>query len=40
LALRALFDAPTIGELAGQIERLIVARVADMSEEEARRLLA
>jgi amino acid adenylation domain-containing protein len=39
LALRALFDAPTIAELSREIERLIIARVESMSEEEARALL-
>jgi len=40
LSLRSLFEAPTIAELSGEIERLIVARVASMSEEEAQALLA
>ena len=40
LSLRSLFDAPTIAELSGEIERLIVARVENMSEEEALALLA
>lgn len=40
LSLRSLFDAPTIAELSREIERLIVARVESMSEEEARALLA
>jgi len=40
LALRTLFDAPTISELSSEIERLIFARVESMSEEEAMRLLA
>ena len=39
LALRTLFDAPTIGELSAEIERLIVAKVENMSEDDARRLL-
>ncbi|MDQ2855567.1 MAG: non-ribosomal peptide synthetase [Acidobacteriota bacterium] len=40
LALRSLFDAPTIGELAQEIERLLLIRVEAMSEAEALRLLA
>lgn len=40
LALRALFEAPTIAELSSEIERLIIARVESMTEEEANRLLA
>jgi amino acid adenylation domain-containing protein len=40
LSLRSLFDAPTIAELSREIERLIVARVESMSEEEALALLA
>jgi amino acid adenylation domain-containing protein len=39
LALRRLFDTPTISELSSEIERLILARVESMSEEEAMRLL-
>jgi amino acid adenylation domain-containing protein len=40
LALRTLFDAPTIAELSAAIEQQIFAKVENMSEEEARRLLA
>jgi amino acid adenylation domain-containing protein len=40
LALRTLFDAPTIAELAAGIEQQIVAKVENMSEAEAQRLLA
>jgi amino acid adenylation domain-containing protein len=40
MALRTLFDAPSIAELSGEIERLIFARVENMTEEEARALLA
>lgn len=40
LALRTLFDAPTIEELALEIERLVMARVQAMSEDEVLRLLA
>jgi acyl carrier protein len=40
LALRTVFDAPTIAELSREIERLIIARVESMSEDEARALLA
>jgi amino acid adenylation domain-containing protein len=40
IALRTLFDAPTIAALSLEIERLIVARVAAMSETEAQALIA
>ena len=40
LALRTLFEAPTISALSAEIERLIFERVAAMSEDEAQRLLA
>jgi acyl carrier protein len=40
LPLRGLFDAPTVAELAVEIERLILAKLEAMSDEEARRLLA
>ncbi len=40
LALRTLFDAPTIADLSAAIEQQIVAKVESMSEEEAQRLLA
>lgn len=40
MALRTLFDAPSIAELSSEIERLILARVENMSEEEAQALLA
>jgi acyl carrier protein len=40
LGLRTLFDTPTIAELSIEIERLIVARVEGMSEDEVERLLA
>jgi amino acid adenylation domain-containing protein len=40
LALRKLFDAPSISELSSEIERLILARVESLSEDEAMRLLA
>jgi amino acid adenylation domain-containing protein len=40
LALRSLFDAPSIAELAEEIQRLLFAKVAEMSEAEALRLLA
>jgi acyl carrier protein len=39
LTLRTLFDAPTIAQLSREIERLIIARVESMSEEEALALL-
>lgn len=40
LALRTLFDAPTIAELSAEIEQRIIAKVENMSEDEALRLLA
>ena len=40
LALRSLFDAPTIADLALEIERLLFARVEAMSDDEVERLLA
>jgi amino acid adenylation domain-containing protein len=40
LPLRTLFDAPTIAELSAEIEHQIIAKVENMSEEEALRLLA
>jgi amino acid adenylation domain-containing protein len=40
LTLRALFESPTIAELGSEIENLIIARVENMSEEEALELLA
>jgi amino acid adenylation domain-containing protein len=40
LALRTLFDAPTIAALSAEIERLIIARVENMSEAEAQALVA
>ena len=40
LALRTLFDAPTISELSSEIERLFLARVESMSEDEVMLLLA
>lgn len=40
LALRTLFEAPTIEQLSLEIQRLVFARVEAMSEEEALRLLA
>lgn len=40
MALRTLFDAPSIAELSSEIERLIFARVESMTEEEAQALLA
>ena len=39
VSLRVLFDSPTIAELSSHIERLILARLEAMSEEEAQRLL-
>jgi len=40
LALRALFDAPTIEQLSAEIERLVMAQVEAMSDEDVERLLA
>ncbi|HEX2270710.1 MAG TPA: non-ribosomal peptide synthetase, partial [Pyrinomonadaceae bacterium] len=40
IALRKLFDAPTVAELSSEIEQLILARVEAMSEDEVQRLLA
>ena len=40
LALRTLFDSPTIEQLALEIERLVVARIEAMSEDEVASLLA
>jgi acyl carrier protein len=40
LGLRTLFDTPTIADLSAEIERLILARVESMSEDEVERLLA
>jgi amino acid adenylation domain-containing protein len=39
LSLRSLFEAPTAEKLSARVEDLLVARVEDMSEEEAQRLL-
>jgi acyl carrier protein len=40
LGLRTLFDTPTISDLSSEIERLILAKIEAMSEDEAVRLLA
>ena len=40
LSLRTLFESPTIADLSSEIERLIIARVESMTEEEAESLLA
>jgi amino acid adenylation domain-containing protein len=40
LPLRVLFEAPTVAEVAAEIEALLVRKLDAMSEEEARRLLA
>ncbi len=40
MPLRSVFDSPTIADLASEIERLIVAELADMSDDEAERLAA
>jgi amino acid adenylation domain-containing protein len=39
LTLRSLFSAPTVRELSAEIERLIIARVEAMGDEEVQRLL-
>lgn len=39
LALRALFDAPTVARLSAQVEALLLARLESMSDAEAERLL-
>jgi aryl carrier-like protein len=39
IALRTLFDTPTIADLSSEIERLIMARVEAMDEDELQRLL-
>ncbi len=40
LPLRALFEAPTVSELAAEIERLLVAKLAALSDEEVQQQLA
>ncbi|MFN2576063.1 MAG: amino acid adenylation domain-containing protein [Pyrinomonadaceae bacterium] len=40
LALRTLFDAPTVAALSAEIERMIVARVENMTDAEAQALVA
>jgi amino acid adenylation domain-containing protein len=40
LSLRSFFDNPTIADLASEIERLLVAEIKDMSDDEAMRLAA
>jgi acyl carrier protein len=40
VSLLGLFDHPTVAGTAAEVERLMVASLADMSEEEAQRLLA
>ncbi|MCU1311781.1 MAG: Peptide synthetase [Candidatus Angelobacter sp.] len=39
IALRALFEQPTVRELAGEVERLLIEKVENMSEEDAQRAL-
>ena len=39
IALRTLFDTPTIADLSSEIERLILARIEAMNEDEVQRLL-
>jgi amino acid adenylation domain-containing protein len=39
LSLRSIFDSPTIAGLAAEVERLLVAQLNEMSEEEAQRAL-
>jgi len=38
LALRKIFEAPTVARLSAEIERLLRLRIEEMSEEEAERL--
>jgi hypothetical protein len=40
LTLRSLFEAPTAGRLADAVERLLIARLESMPEDEAASLLA
>jgi amino acid adenylation domain-containing protein len=40
LALRTLFESPTVEQLAAEIERLVMAQVEAMSDDEVQRLLA
>ena len=39
LPIRALFDAPTVAELASYIKKCIIEKIEALSEEEAQRLL-
>jgi hypothetical protein len=39
LPLYRLFEAPTVAELSSEIERLLLAKIGAMSEEEAERML-
>ena len=39
LPLRTIFEAPTLRQLSAEIERLIIAKLEMMSEDEAQRLL-
>jgi len=39
LSLRAIFEAPTVAELAARVESCLIARLETMSEEEAQRIL-
>jgi hypothetical protein len=40
MSLRALFDNPTVAEMATEVERLLVADLQEMSDDDAARLLA
>ena len=40
MSLRSLFDTPTVAEMATEVERLLIAEVAAMSDADAARLLA
>jgi hypothetical protein len=40
LALRTLFESPTIEQLAGEVERLVMEQIEAMSEEEVEKILA
>jgi len=39
MPLRAVFEAPTVAELAAEIERLLVTKLEAMSEKEVLRIL-
>jgi Phosphopantetheine attachment site len=39
LSLLSIFDSPTVAGLAAEVERLVVAQLDEMSEDEAQRVL-